>query len=130
MGSILINMPCGNQSFSRGYILGFSLLPGTFNTHLAGQVLRFDTGPGNEWYFPVTDEFFAPSTNSYTVDRIFDVANCFLYVGGNPTFAFVNVGIVVSPGETGFRVSMNCVGPQDPNQRADLAQPPYKWRPQ
>lgn len=129
MGTITINYPCGNQSFSRGYCYGFQLHFGCFDTRLEGQVLRFNTGVGAEWYFPVTDVFFTPSTNSYTLDRVFDLENCFLYVFGVPSFAFVNCGIVVSPSDYQYRVGLNCGVAQDINQRADLAVAPYVWRP-
>jgi hypothetical protein len=76
------------------------------------------------------DDFFAPSTNTYSLDHVFDIPNCFIRLADTtPVFASMIPGIVISPGEQDYRIGMDCTLAQNPLLRADIVAPPYVWRP-
>lgn len=114
----------------RNYILGFTLhFDG--NLRWSGQDVQFDGPSASEfWSFRVSDEFYAASSNVYSVDHVFDADNCFHYLPNPvPSPAFVYIGLAYPADELCARIGFYCLGTQLISQRIDLPPVTTVWTP-
>lgn len=130
MGSITFSYPCGDKNFSRGYVRGFSAHTGCDNFRMVGDEILFDAAGIYFYTLRVRSVFLAPTTNTYSMSYVFDPANCWIRdIFGNPVFAGMIPGIVVTQGEFAYRIGMDCTLIQNPLKRLDIPAPPYVWQP-
>jgi len=130
MGNVSLIQPCGNQNVVRAYVWGVASPYTITNTRFTGQMVEFD-GPGisESWQFLMTDEFFPASSNVYSIDHIFDPAECWHYLGGFASPALVYLGLGYATGVRELMVVFNCLVAADPGQIAALPQLSSYWLP-
>lgn len=125
----LIYVP-GIQNLCRGYIKGFTAQAAVTNMAIVGTVLEFDYAPASlHWGLQINPAFFAPSSNYYTTDYVFDLANSYSFVGVVPTPTTIAFGIQFIPGEGAFRLGTNPGGIGDLLNAADLPALGDYWLP-
>lgn len=130
MGNVnLIYVP-GIQNICRAYIKGFTVQPGVTNLALVGTVVLFEYPPANlRWQLQLNLNFYAPSSNYYTTDYVFDLANSYSFAGAIPTPTTIAWGLMFISGEGSFRMGPGAGTPGDPAWRADLPAVPNYWLP-
>ena len=130
MGNVTLNYTGGNQNVVRAYIKGFTVQSGVTNLALSGQILSFDYSPALlHWDLRISDEFYPASSNVYSLDHVFDLPNCFSYVGGVLTPTSINFGLMYVPGEIAFRLGTLPGAAGDPSWQVDLPVLSDYWLP-
>lgn len=114
------------RTYWRGFVAGNYLS----NFRLSGQHLLFEYAPANLVLdYRLSDAFYALTSNVYSVDFVFDEANCFGTVAGVhvPVLTFVGKWAAVT--RPGVFVWVAADVPADESQVAILPQPGTYWQP-
>jgi hypothetical protein len=118
------------MDFNRAYLSGFVGSVGVTNMIYAGGFLHFD------YLYPVITvdlkikpHFFAPSSNTYSLDWVFDWAASQVYLSGSPLAAGVGYKFVAMQSEPTWRIQVLATLAIDESQRLDLFPLPHYWRP-
>lgn len=115
----------------RAYIKGFVVQPLVTNSSLSGKNWTFDYLPANvHWDMLVSDEFYPPTSNVYSLDRVFDLSGSFSYVSGSPVPTVLNFGLMFVPGEFDFRLGTSAGDAGDPAETVDLPTLDDYWLPE
>jgi hypothetical protein len=130
MGNVGINYTHGNLWVCRAYVKGFTVQSGVTNLHWTGTVLDFEYTPAAlKWELQLNLNFYAPTSNMYSLDHVFDLANSYSFVGIIPTPTTINFGLMFIPGEGSFRLGTEPSLPGDPAQHVELPLVPDYWLP-
>jgi len=130
VGNVTLNYTRGNQNICRAYIKGFTVQAGVTDLAIVGTVLEFKYVPANlRWGLQFNLNFYAPSSNVYSLDYVFDLANSYSFVGLIPTPTSINFGLMFVPGEGSFRLGTEPSLPGDPAWTVDLPALANYWLP-
>lgn len=119
-----------NMNFNRAYMSGFVGSVGVTNMNYVGGFLHFDyLAPVITVDLKIKPAFFAPSSNSYTLDWIFDWSASQVYLSGSPISAGVGYKFVAMSIEPTWRIQVLATLAIDETQRLDLFPLAHYWRP-
>lgn len=118
------------MNLPRAYISGFVGSTGITNMNYVGGFLHFDyLFPAYTVDLKIRPHFFAPSSNYYTLDYVFDFAASQVYLFGNPILAGAGYKFVAMSTEPTWRIQVLATLAIDENQRLDLFPLAHYWRP-
>lgn len=130
MGNTSPHIPTPNKNVVRARLSGFVLGIGSSFTVLAGDRLQaYYLYPTYFLDLKVADHFFAPSSNMYSPDYMFDWSDSWFYAGGSPLTAVIYLDIVFCPTLLQYRVNVLSNVGFDEAQTADLAPLFGYWSP-
>jgi len=119
-----------NVNMVRSYMSGFVGSVGVTNMDYVGGFLHFDyLAPLITVDLKIRPVFFAPSSNVYTLDYVFDWAASQVYVSGSPVAAGVGYKFVAMSTEPTWRIQVLATLAIDETQRLDLFPLAHYWRP-
>jgi hypothetical protein len=119
-----------NANFPRSYISGFVGSAGVTNMVYSGGFLHFDyLAPVITVDLKIRPNFFAPSSNCYSLDYVFDFAASQVYLNGSPIAAGVGYKFVAMVSEPTWRIQVLATLAIDETQRLDLFPLAHYWRP-
>jgi hypothetical protein len=119
-----------NMNFPRSYIKGFVGSIGVTNMVYSGGFLHFDyLAPVITVDLKIRPNFFAPNSNCYTLDYVFDFAASQVYVNGSPILAGVGYRFWPMVSEPTWRIQVLATLAVDETQRLDLFPLAHYWRP-
>lgn len=119
-----------NKNFNRAYMSGFVGSVGVTGMIYAGGFLHFDyLAPVITVDLKIKPAFFAPSSNFYTLDWIFDWAASQVYLSGSPISAGVGYRYWPMQTEPTWRIQVLATLAVDETQRLDLFPLAHYWRP-
>lgn len=120
----------GNTFFPRSYVSGFVGSSDVTNMAIVGSFLHFDyLWPTYTVDLFIWPNFFAPSSNCYTLDYVFDFTASQVYMGGIPISAGVGYKFVAMQTEPTWRIQVLATLAIDETQTLDLVQLSNYWRP-
>lgn len=118
------------MDFNRAYISGWVGSSGVTNMSYTGGFLHFDyLAPVYTVDLKIKPEFFAPSSNWYTLDWVIDWAASQVYVSGSPLAAGVGIRFWPMTTEPTWRIQVLATLAVDETQRLDLFPLAHYWRP-
>lgn len=130
VGNVTLNYPRGNLWINRASIKGFTTQAGVTNCVLVDSVWMFDYPLASlHWELQVDSRFFPPSTNTYSMSYVIDLANSWSYQSGIPTPTTIDFGLMYIAGEGLPRLGTLPGSMGDPLERADLQPYPNYWLP-
>jgi hypothetical protein len=96
----------------------------------AGGFLHYDyLAPAYSVDLKIKPEFFAPSSNCYSLDWVIDWAASQTYFGGSPIATSQGYKFVAMATRPEWRIQLLATLPIDEAQRLDLFPLPHYWRP-
>jgi len=111
-------------------VKGFCNQAGVGNASLVGNVWHFEYAPANlKWDMVISDRFFPPSSNTYSMSYIFDLSLSFSYVGAVPAPTTINFGLMFIDGEGSLRLGTEPSLLGDPATAVDLVPLAGYWLP-
>lgn len=111
-------------------IKGFVNQSGVGNASLVGDVWKFEYVPASlRWEMKIHPKFFPPTSNTYNFDYVFDLSNCFSYVGMTPVPTSINFGLMLIPDEQSWRLGTEPSLPGDPTTAVNLTPLAGYWLP-
>lgn len=112
----------------RGYLSGFVGSSNTSAMTFDGTNLQFSyLAPQYVVVLRVRPEFAAASSNTYTLDYVFDMAASQVYLNGNPIAAGVGVKFVGMQTEPTWRIQVLATLPILESVKVDLPQQSGYW---
>jgi len=130
MGSVNFIYPQGKPWMPRSYIRGFVLWLGIETVSLTGNILQFShTGGVVVFQCQVSDVFLPSSSNSYSLDYVFDPDNCNAYINGVLAGGTLAMRVRSIPDHPDFWLAIDAGGVIDPSKRALLPALTGYWRP-
>jgi hypothetical protein len=130
MGNVTLSYTRGNQWVNRAWIKGFCNQVGVDHASLVGQVWHFEYTPASlKWDMVISDKFFPPTSNTYSLSFVFDLAASFSYVGVVPVPTTINFGLMQIAGEGSFRLGTEPTVMGDPPTAVDLVPLTNYWHP-
>jgi len=116
-------------SFPRSYLKGFVGSAGTSSLIINGQDVEFDyLAPLYHIVLHMTDGFFPPTSNVYSLDHLFDATASQVYLSGVPIPAGVGVLFFPMTVEPTWRVQVLATLPVDETVTVDLQPLSNYWR--
>lgn len=114
----------------RSYIAGFVGSADVTNLAIVGNFVSFDyLAPLIHVDLKMKTQWQAPSSNSYTLDFIFDGAASQVYLSGSPIAAGVNVGFYPMQTEPQWRIRVLSTFAPKETEKADLIPLSGYWLP-
>ncbi len=122
MGNVTIIYSEGIQWLNRAMVKGFCNQPIITNTSLVGDVWAFEYTPAAlRWEMKIDARFLPPSSNTYSLDFVFDLPNCWSFVGGVHSPLSVAIALQFIPGEGSIRIGTQGGNSGDPLTAVNLA---------
>lgn len=119
-----------NYNMNRAYMSGFVGCVGITNMHWVGETLVCDYNPGNfRFDLVVNHNFFQPSSNTYSLDYVFDNADSQVYQAGVPVASGMWYAYHPMTTRPEWRIWILSSLAVDETQRLDLVRLPGYWRP-
>lgn len=119
-----------NLHFPRSYITGFVGSSGMGGMVIVGDQIYFQyLPPVYEVYLRINPKFYQVSSNSYTLDYVFDFGGSQVYQSGVPIVAGIGYKFVAMTTEPTWRIQVLATLAIDETNKLDLAQPANYWRP-
>jgi hypothetical protein len=97
-GSVEFLYPGGKPNFPRNYINGINVGSVVYGVAFSFNALVFFVAPFYSWSLGIRPNVFAPSSNVYSLDYVFDLDQCHFYINGVETFNQLNMYIGYVPG--------------------------------
>lgn len=106
------------------------LYTGIETVTLAGQYLEFTTGGGHVLFrLKIADRFYPASSNSYSLDYVFDPTDMNAYIDGVPAAGTLALRVGVAAGHPDFWLKIDAGGSIDPSKRVEIPALSSYWRP-
>lgn len=103
---------------------------GSTNCLISGQYLEFDYAfPIYHGHLKIHDHFFAPNSNVYSLDYVFDASSSTFTLSGTPIDALVYLDLVFVPADQHYRINVLSNVGVEPTETADLSPLPGYWNP-
>lgn len=117
-------------NMNRAYISGFVGCVGITNMHWSGETLSCDYGGGAFTFeLVIRHKFFVPTSNTYSLDYVFDNTASQVYQGGIPVASGMWYGFYPMTTRQEWRILILSSLAADESQRLDLDPKPGYWRP-
>lgn len=130
MGNVDFFYPLHKKFITRAIVRGFVMPVGCSGSVLAGMDLQTFYAPGNQFLtMRLQTRFYNPSSNRYSLDYVFDLANCWSYVAGVPTYGTVAIEIGIYDPDPNWRIRLGVGLPPDLSQVVDLPALAGYWKP-
>jgi hypothetical protein len=129
VGNVTFFYPPIIMNFPRTYCYGFALPVGCAGSALTGGNLVTTYTPINQFLqLKLNPAFLAATSNKYSLDYVFDLAECYSYIDGvlSPGTIAVEFGTYAPERVYRFRLGVGLA--VDPLQNVDLPQLPNYWR--
>jgi len=124
------HVPNPSPNFVRARVKGFVMGVGSSNCIVSGQYLDFDyLYPSYHGHLKISDRFFQPTSNIYSLDYVFDAASSQFLAFGSPIDALIYLDFVFVPNDQHYRINVLSNVGVDPLVIADLAPLPGYWNP-
>lgn len=119
-----------NYNFNRAYLSGFVGCVGITNMHWVGNTIVCDYGGGSfRFDIVVKPNVFAPTSNTYSLDYVFDNAASQVYSGVTPVPSGMWYGFYKMTTRPEWRILILSSLAADETQRLDLTPKANYWRP-
>lgn len=129
MGNVTFIYPNPMINTPRSYVKGFALPVGSGGSALVGSDLVTTYVPGNQFVqLRIQARFLAATSNTYSLDYIFDLPNCWSWIGGVLSAAAITMSFGCFTPDLAFRVRFAPFLPVDASQSVDLPAIPSSWR--
>lgn len=130
MGNVTFFYPPVIMNFSRAYVRGFALPVGCVGSTLSGMDLLTTYSPINQFVqLRIQTRFFAPSSNHYSLDYVFDLDNCWSYIGGVLSPGTIALELGTYNPDRNWRIRLGVGLPVDLSQSVNLPVLANYWRP-
>jgi len=130
MGNVSFDILQPEMNFNRAYVRGFVLGSGCSAPSLSGEHLLFGYPPGGQVLdYLIHHNVFVATSNTYSLDRVFDPDNCFCTIGGFPSPTTTLLRLVGLTSVAGFWIQVVANFDPDESLRVELPQLSNYWQP-
>lgn len=127
--SVVLSYPAGIGNFPRAYIRGFYTSDDYPIVSLTDHTLELtQVGFDVQVFLVIFPRFYAPSSNVYSTDYVFDAAASQAYYLGSPYSAGFGITLIADPVDFSWRLKVIGSGSSGTPTRADLPPLPGYWQ--
>lgn len=129
VGNVTFTYPANKMFFRRSYCRGFALPVGCVGSAVAGGNLVTTYAPIDQYLvLRIQPRFYAPTSNTYSIDYCFDLLNCWSYLSGVLSPGSIAIEFGTYPPDRNYRIRLGVGLPVDQAQNVDLLAIPGYWR--
>jgi len=122
--------PAVPPNFPRSYCKGFITSNFITTISLSGaNVVMAKPAFSLVYNLAITSRFFAPTSNVYSLDFVFDPAGSYATIGGVLIDTGLFIATVFDPVDFSYRIHCEASSPPDPSLVVDLVPVPGYWTP-